>query len=263
MNMKLNAAIVAASFAFAGVAGAQVLLFESTFEDTVDGDGNPAFDGYTYDYGYSGNGTINSEDTTSAIVAGAGVGGSNGAVLSGDFTDGAAGGVGGFFGFGTGTGGGNGAEGNNFDAPSSLADYTLTFSVSVSGANADVTVQPQFQFQTAAGNVAVTDGGASQVTYDVSAGGFQTFTVTPTAFASGDLAAVQDAINDGDFTNLNLNFNIPEGGNGDGGGVFGFDADNTVTFDNVSLIGPGSPVPEPTSLALLGLGGLAALRRRR
>lgn len=37
-------------------------------------------------------------------------------------------------------------------------------------------------------------------------------------------------------------------------------ADNTIgTFDNLSI----TDVPEPTSLALLGLGGLAVLRRRR
>lgn len=37
-------------------------------------------------------------------------------------------------------------------------------------------------------------------------------------------------------------------------------ADNTIgTFDNLTI----TNVPEPTSLALLGLGGLAALRRRR
>lgn len=37
------------------------------------------------------------------------------------------------------------------------------------------------------------------------------------------------------------------------------DGNQTVYFDNISI----APVPEPTSLALLGVGGLTLLRRRR
>jgi len=44
------------------------------------------------------------------------------------------------------------------------------------------------------------------------------------------------------------------------GGVAGLD-DGGIYFDNLYL--ESKPIPEPTSLALIGLGGLAALRRRR
>jgi hypothetical protein len=40
-------------------------------------------------------------------------------------------------------------------------------------------------------------------------------------------------------------------------------AGNSIDFDNITINGDASNVPEPASLATLGLGGLALIRRRR
>ena len=40
-------------------------------------------------------------------------------------------------------------------------------------------------------------------------------------------------------------------------------SDEDWGLDNVRVVASGSPVPEPTSLAALGLGAVALLRRRR
>jgi MYXO-CTERM domain-containing protein len=44
-----------------------------------------------------------------------------------------------------------------------------------------------------------------------------------------------------------------------GAGGYGFDTGNTFHLDNFTV----STVPEPVSMGLLGLAGLASLRRRR
>ena len=42
-----------------------------------------------------------------------------------------------------------------------------------------------------------------------------------------------------------------------------FEGNDSVRFDNVLITGTAIAIPEPSSLALFGLAGLAIVRRRR
>lgn len=109
--------------------------------------------------------------------------------------------------------------------------------------------------------------------------GFNDTLEVPTATYQFDLAAVNDAssVGAGDnvylfwFPELPLNAAAPGSGQAFGILLLGaLDPVGGVNFNNTTLTEDFratnttvAPIPEPTSLALMGLGGLAVLRRRR
>ncbi|MEL7237252.1 MAG: PEP-CTERM sorting domain-containing protein [Planctomycetota bacterium] len=254
------AAAAAAALATAHAAHAQVVLSSSTFEVTgMDPDtGDPTSDGYTYDppYTYAG-ANQNAITTAGALVDGAGVGGSVGQVTTVGVED--LGGFGGFWGFGNGTGNTLADEGVvSLDTVTSFDQFVITLDASALGVTGNVELQPQIQFQAGPGNTIfqVNTANASVL----GDGTFQSFTLIGedgNGSSVADLNALIPTIDQ-----ININFNIPDGGNADAGGIFGFDDDNVITMDNVVLTGPGL-IPEPASLGLLGMAGLALVRRRR
>lgn len=85
-----------------------------------------------------------------------------------------------------------------------------------------------------------------------------TYTWTPTSGTTGDLSFTLTGTQNGNVVMSVTGFTF-----GDEAGYFAFgdlDSDG-VTYDNIEIT--GTVVPEPGSLALLGLGGLMMITRRR
>ena len=247
MRTQLIALATAPLFA-ASLASAQTVLYE------VDYDGDS--DGATYGYAYADGGGAAFTNEVGAF----GVNGSGANRISADFTGVMA--NPGFFGFG---GGDDRVVDDSLTllAPDSLGDYQASADVQILGATAATApIAAELQFLDVNGTRAAVTAFSN---YDVSAGGFQTLTFdySGASFLGADgnrdtttLAGLQDLINDGVINRLNINFNLTEAGG------YGLDADNSLTLDNLSVVGPGV-IPEPTAAALLGLGGLGLLARRR
>lgn len=147
--------------------------------------------------------------------------------------------------------------------PASSAEFTVSFDLNITGTLPGVTATPiQFQFYLKNTTPATTYLDLEHtVNYDVAAGGFQHLSVT---FSDADLSngttIANTAANTANINQIQVNVNIPNGASD-----FGFDPNNTATFDNVQVTQTPVPTPEPASLSLVALacGGALFLRRRR
>ena len=220
-------AATAAVFSAASLAAGQVVVLES--EAIVE-----------YGYGYGG----------------ASAGPVDGNTVAADNTNGG--------GFG---GGGSGVDGDVdlslLMDPNDFPLFNLNFDLSATGlaANAEpVDVKVELQFKDVEGGAANDnsiiltefvpfDGSLTNIdiTYDA--------TSPDTTYDAGDLALLASLIDGGDLDDLNVNINfdpnVP---------LFGSDNDNQFTFGTVTVT--QSAIPEPASLGLIGLAGLALVRRR-
>jgi hypothetical protein len=223
---------------------------------------------YTYAYDYAGYGSggnidISDQSSSGAVVApGLGVAGSQALVVSGDFStvtfptpnDYTYSGFGG----GTGLGGLNAAEFISLDP----ADYFFSFSFAAAGLNsASSAMNLELKFELPDGADADT---ANDVVLTLTLAGltatssFQDFVgnLADWTVANGtylDLAANVDNL-------VNVNFNVDLGG---GAGDFGFDSNNDLLLDNISLV--SIPEPSVTALFLLAaaVAGIRCVRFRR
>lgn len=246
--MKL-ALILATTLATSLTAPAATLL-SFNFESPV-----PYFYGYTYQETGSSTFTNNGGNPT----AGAGSGGTAGALSTFNMT----GASGGYAGFGTGFGG-TPANASAISGANSLADFSFTIDAradGMTGASAGIGLELKFEVpdnfflpadaNTDADTLLVLTLSRSLTTT------FQTFSTTLADWTvtSGSLALLKSNVSS--LSNINLNL-----GYGSGGNVpeFGNDAGNVLAADNYTL----SVVPEAgtTALGLLALGGLLSGRRR-
>ncbi|MFN4242986.1 MAG: hypothetical protein ACK4PI_07085 [Tepidisphaerales bacterium] len=220
------------------------------------------FDGVgpTYAYGYAYGGATN----TNGFGLGLGVGGSTGFFSTANATSPS---VVFFWGFGGGAGWTTG-QFNPLLAPVTPNNFFYQFDVKFDGLlpTAAPFVDMNFQLRIEAPDGTVdTDGNPDVLVvfelgaapkYNVALGGFQTIAGD---FTGATISVGSQALLDTHYAAANLiqlNINAATGDRD-----FGRDADNRMVFDNV-FISQFQPIPEPAGLGLLGVAGLALLRRR-
>jgi len=235
-----------------------VFAFSVQADTVLSFDFDAASPDYKYGYTYSEFGTGTHDN--GVFSATGGNGGTAGLVTTFNTTPMS----GGWAGFGTGLGDWRPAA--NYEALAgfaTLSDLTLTLDAragGLTGASAGVTFELKFEApdNTITPNDGDTDTdvllrltSSRTLTSD-----FQTFSSTLNTWtvAGGSVDQLKTYVG----AVGNINFNIAYDANGTLP-AFGNDADNSLAVDNYAI----TVVPEPSTLALVGLGGIALLIRRR
>jgi len=149
--------------------------------------------------------------------------------------------------------------------PASSGEFNVAFDLNMTGFQSGITSTPvQIQFFLKSTNPP--PNGTTYldlehtVNYNAAAGGWQhlSYTFTDADLSNGSTIA-NAAANAGNVNQIQVNVNIPNGASD-----FGFDPNNTATFDNVVVTQTPAPTPEPASVSLIALGaGTLLVRRRR
>lgn len=221
--------LVAALGAFVSISQAQFTIFSDNLDANTPGTSTA---GYTF-------GDV--ANTTFTYVAGAGTGGSIGAVLMTDLTVPGVGYGGAAYQYQRGNMGGLNTSAN-------LGNYTLTFDAKVNVANGGFQVGlqtwPNSYFSGTASSTSITPSDYILSTPNV----FQHITLNLGTLTGGDPGATAQTWQLSFQLNGWDNWGVPSTG-------------DTLTIDNVQV----TMVPEPTALALVGFGvaGMLLVRRRR
>lgn len=137
-----------------------------------------------------------------------------------------------YFGFGVGTGAFVADE--KAATVESPRAYVLHFDIGFEGATGtflDFMVTANFQTYDGEKNVEVIELTADRPSYDLNAGGMQSFVVQLKNIERGNLDDLNAVLAAGELSNIDVSFLAD-------GEKFGFDTDNAILIDNVVLVGP-------------------------